>query len=318
MKRSDLNHLRRLVAWVRCEIGQDPSEMQKTMIDIADSLGHPEVDDAAKARMVEGYRRAEAVPQYVRDAVKALDRYARPPAAASDVNFPDLHRRGKKLTCQPVDDRGPGDKCAPLDDVEIERGLAEIGIHVWGQRAEISLDAPAQVGNARFGKGVKWSTVIGAAQRHHAYMNTPEREAERIKLAQYGQQHLAKGEMMPSHLECYEAMMAAQPSISLNDDDLDRVATILNQYEAEEIGLWGIVEEIMDAFGARFYPTAQDQEDAQRYRWLRARWGRIEDTYDGGSNRLVEIREADEKWEGWDVSPESLDAAIEAARAKEE
>lgn len=79
MKRSDLNHLRRLVAWVRCEIGQDPAEMQKTMIDVADKLGHPEVSDEGKARLVEGYRRAAAVPQYVRDAIKALDRYARPP-----------------------------------------------------------------------------------------------------------------------------------------------------------------------------------------------------------------------------------------------
>lgn len=49
---------------------------------------------------------------------------------------------------------------------------------------EIRLDKPAQVGNGRFGVGVKWSTVIGAAQRHHEYMNTPEREAERIAQAQ--------------------------------------------------------------------------------------------------------------------------------------
>lgn len=45
---------------------------------------------------------------------------------------------------------------------------------------EPRLDKPAQVGNGRFGVGVKWSTVIGAAQRHHEYMNTPELEAERI------------------------------------------------------------------------------------------------------------------------------------------
>ncbi|MDS1141765.1 hypothetical protein RE432_15090 [Pusillimonas sp. SM2304] len=77
---------------------------------------------------------------------------------------------------------------------------------------DMKLDAPAQVGNARFGKGVKWSSVIAAAQRHHKYMTDPQREAERIKLAQYGQQHLAKGEMLPSHLECYEAMMAAPPA----------------------------------------------------------------------------------------------------------
>lgn len=56
-----------------------------------------------------------------------------------------------------------------------------------------------------------------------------------------------------------------------------------------------------------------DAKDAERYRWLRVRWGRIEDTYDGDTDQIVEIREADDKFEGWEVSPESLDAAIDAA-----
>lgn len=47
----------------------------------------------------------------------------------------------------------------------------------------VRLDAPAQVGGVRFGKGIHWSTVIAAAQRHHAFMNTPEKEAERIARA---------------------------------------------------------------------------------------------------------------------------------------
>ncbi|WP_438396390.1 hypothetical protein [Caballeronia sp. DA-9] len=47
---------------------------------------------------------------------------------------------------------------------------------------EARLDKPAQVGNGRFGVGVKWSTVIGAAQRHHDYMNTPEKERDRIAM----------------------------------------------------------------------------------------------------------------------------------------
>ncbi|WP_420994084.1 hypothetical protein ACKI2N_001820 [Cupriavidus sp. 30B13] len=46
---------------------------------------------------------------------------------------------------------------------------------------EPRLDAPAQVGNARFGKGIPHRFVIETAQRHHAYTNTPEKEAERIK-----------------------------------------------------------------------------------------------------------------------------------------
>lgn len=74
MKQSDLNHLRRLLGWVRCDIGQAPAELQQTMIDVADGLGHPEISEEAKARMVETYRRAEAVPLYVRAAVKALEK----------------------------------------------------------------------------------------------------------------------------------------------------------------------------------------------------------------------------------------------------
>src|SRR5690606_31176606 len=60
-----------------------------------------------------------------------------------------------------------------------------------------------------------------------------------------------------------------------------------------------------------------DALDAARYRWLRVRWGRIADTYDGDSDQLVEIREADDRFEGWDVSPESLDAAIDDAIQRE-
>ena len=62
MKRSDLNHLRRLVAWARCEIGQPPGEHAATVQHLAE----------------------RSVPKYVRDAVKALDRYARPPGAVVD------------------------------------------------------------------------------------------------------------------------------------------------------------------------------------------------------------------------------------------
>ncbi|WP_241076037.1 hypothetical protein [Achromobacter insuavis] len=74
MKQSDLNHLRRLLGWVRCDIGQDPAGQQQTVIDIAGKLGIDSIDVDAKARLVEGYRRAEAVPVYVRDAVKALEK----------------------------------------------------------------------------------------------------------------------------------------------------------------------------------------------------------------------------------------------------
>ena len=48
---------------------------------------------------------------------------------------------------------------------------------------DLVLDAPAAVGAVRFGKGVKWSTVIAAAQRHHEYVTQPEQERKRIARA---------------------------------------------------------------------------------------------------------------------------------------
>ncbi|QEL64737.1 hypothetical protein OTERR_12610 [Oryzomicrobium terrae] len=45
------------------------------------------------------------------------------------------------------------------------------------------LDKPAKVGCTRFGVGIAWSTVIGAAQRLYEFEVTPEKEAERIKKA---------------------------------------------------------------------------------------------------------------------------------------
>lgn len=52
---------------------------------------------------------------------------------------------------------------------------------VAAQDNEPTLDKPAKVGNGLFGVGIKWSTVIAAAQRHYEYEVTPSKEAERIK-----------------------------------------------------------------------------------------------------------------------------------------
>lgn len=81
---------------------------------------------------------------------------------------------------------------------------------------------------------------------------------------------------------------------------------------------FGNIESIVTEAGVE-PPEAQnpdDARDAERYRWLRARWGRIADEYDGDSDQLVAIREADSHFEGWDVDPASLDRAIDAAIAK--
>ncbi|CUR81902.1 hypothetical protein [Achromobacter xylosoxidans] len=134
MKQSDLNHLRRLLGWIRCDIGQDPAGQQQTMIDIVGKLGIDSIDADAKARLVEGYRRAEAVPVYVRDAVKALEKAlaaagrepgAAAPRATAETRANTGFTPGVDAGREPI-----------LDDVQIECGLAEIGVYVWGQRGE--------------------------------------------------------------------------------------------------------------------------------------------------------------------------------------
>jgi hypothetical protein len=55
------------------------------------------------------------------------------------------------------------------------------------------LDAPAQVGSTKFGKGVSWESVIGRAQREYEYQQnppTPEAIAEAKRLFAEGFPHL--------------------------------------------------------------------------------------------------------------------------------
>ncbi|MGP1715784.1 MAG: hypothetical protein ACTS9Y_01270 [Methylophilus sp.] len=69
---SQINHLRRLIGWVACEIGQSPEELRATLESIAPALAGQEISNDGKKRMVETYEKAKAVPKYVRQAVKAL------------------------------------------------------------------------------------------------------------------------------------------------------------------------------------------------------------------------------------------------------
>lgn len=66
------NHLRRLVAWVRCEVGQTPEELVDTIKHIAPFIG--DIGECGKERLVLAHQQASAVPKYVRDAIKALEK----------------------------------------------------------------------------------------------------------------------------------------------------------------------------------------------------------------------------------------------------
>lgn len=72
LKQSDINHLMRLLGWVRCEIGPSPEELVQTTNGIRGVIGEP--SDEGKQRLLESYKQSAQVPQYVRAAVKALEK----------------------------------------------------------------------------------------------------------------------------------------------------------------------------------------------------------------------------------------------------
>lgn len=80
---AEVNHLRRLVAWVDCDAGQEPDAMPDMVRAICERLG--DVSEEGKARLVESHAQASAVPQYVRAAIKAL----RKTLAAQPAMFED-------------------------------------------------------------------------------------------------------------------------------------------------------------------------------------------------------------------------------------
>jgi hypothetical protein len=67
---AEINHLRRLVAWIDCEIGQSPEEMIETAKAIAPGVG--EVSNEGKQRLQASLEKSANVPKYVRQAIKVL------------------------------------------------------------------------------------------------------------------------------------------------------------------------------------------------------------------------------------------------------
>lgn len=73
LNKSQVNHLRRLLGWVRSSDGvfQSPEEMVESLKRIAPHVGMP--DEGAMRRLAESYAKAESIPKYVRAAIKALE-----------------------------------------------------------------------------------------------------------------------------------------------------------------------------------------------------------------------------------------------------
>lgn len=66
-----VHHLRRLLGWLDCEVGQAPEELVATVRALAPALGTA-ISDEGRARLVQTHAQASNVPKYVRQALQAL------------------------------------------------------------------------------------------------------------------------------------------------------------------------------------------------------------------------------------------------------
>lgn len=69
---AEINHLRRLLGYVRCEIGQEPDEFVKTVKSIAPAI--EDISEDGKQCAIEYHHKLSSVPKYIRAAVKALEK----------------------------------------------------------------------------------------------------------------------------------------------------------------------------------------------------------------------------------------------------
>jgi hypothetical protein len=77
MTEAEVNHLRRVLAWLRREMGQEPAEMVAMVNDMAAKLGPLEDPEGARMRLQSGYDHAASYPAYVRQGVKMLTKALR-------------------------------------------------------------------------------------------------------------------------------------------------------------------------------------------------------------------------------------------------
>ncbi|HGM6570179.1 TPA: hypothetical protein ACKP59_006269 [Pseudomonas aeruginosa] len=72
LTRAEMNHLRRLIGWVRCEVGAEPEEIVTATKKALDHFQG--VSEDGKRRLLEHYQKSAAIPKYIRSAIKALEK----------------------------------------------------------------------------------------------------------------------------------------------------------------------------------------------------------------------------------------------------
>ncbi|EMB9257538.1 hypothetical protein VAK45_006606 [Pseudomonas aeruginosa] len=72
LTRAEMNHLRRLIGWVRCEVGAEPEGIVTAAKEALDQFQG--VSEDGKRRLLEHYQKSAAIPKYIRAAIKALEK----------------------------------------------------------------------------------------------------------------------------------------------------------------------------------------------------------------------------------------------------
>jgi hypothetical protein len=71
----EINHLRKLLAWCECEIGQDPELFIDTLRKIAPVCVTENNSEQARDIVTKHYNKLKSQPQYVRAAIKSLKKH---------------------------------------------------------------------------------------------------------------------------------------------------------------------------------------------------------------------------------------------------
>lgn len=74
LSKSDVEHLRRLLGWMRCDYGvfQSPEEIRETWKDLADHGVIPDAHNGSRERLMQHYNLSADVPKYIRHGLKML------------------------------------------------------------------------------------------------------------------------------------------------------------------------------------------------------------------------------------------------------
>lgn len=73
--KAEINHLRRLLAWCECEVGQEPEQYLETIKKIAPICINEDNKEHARNIFTDDYNKLKAKPIYVRAAIKSLKKY---------------------------------------------------------------------------------------------------------------------------------------------------------------------------------------------------------------------------------------------------